>query len=57
MEIDAVYGINGKAVILFDIRVVVGHHHLHTTAVEDASSLDGDHARLRRVETPAAEDR
>lgn len=57
MEIDAVYGINGEAVFLFDIGVVIGHHHLHTTAVEDASSLDGDHTRFCRVETPAAEDR
>jgi hypothetical protein len=30
---------------------------LHISAVDDASSLDGDHARLHDVETPAAEDR
>ena len=51
------YGINGEAVLLLDIRVVVGYHHLHSTAVEDASCLDGNHARLRRVEAPATEDR
>jgi hypothetical protein len=52
-----VHGINGSAIILCDIHVVVGHYHLHITAVEDTSGLDGDHARLRRVKTPAAEDR
>lgn len=29
VEIDAVHGIDGGAVVLFNVDIVVGHHHLH----------------------------